>query len=512
MSRRSPLFTDLYQLTMARAYLASSKARSPAVFELFFRSCPFDGEYAVFSGLDAVKEILENFSFDREEIHFLKREPSFAHAEQSFFDELESLDLKDIEVFALDEGQLAFPRLPLLQVRGPLFKLQLLETALLNAVNFASLVATYARRIKCVIGHKKLIEFGMRRAQGPNGAMCASRSSYLGGADGSSNVLAGKEFGIPLVGTMAHSFVQSFWEVRETDLKWGDKDISKLFEEIQKEDGKRTNLGELGAFLAYAKVFPDSALLLVDTYDTIKSGVPNAIRIFKLLRALGHQPAGIRLDSGDLVYLSQESRRMLDEAGFKDAKIFASNELHEEILDSIQKQGALIDGYGVGTHLVTCSQQPALGGVYKLVEVDGRARLKKSEQTEKMVLPSAKQAYRLYGKDGMMILDLLCKLEEKEPQVGQPTSALHPFNPFKRAVVIPERVERLLHCVFKGGSWQKAIDLPRARSESLERMKCLRPDISRRHNPTPYKVSVSPKLKESFESLYFEEHPPAELR
>lgn len=511
MSHWSGLFNDLYQLTMARAYLSSRSAKSKAVFELFFRKCPFGGEYAVFSGLQLVREILENFSFEKEEIRFLKNLPNFKDADESFFTQLENLDLKDIEVWGLEEGQLAFPRIPLLQVRGPLYKLQLLETSLLNAINYSTLVATYARRLRLVAGESRVIEFGMRRAQGPNGAMTASLSSFIGGCDASSNVLAGMQFGIPIVGTMAHSFVQSFVDIREEDLNWNGQDISSLFKEVLMEDKLQTHRGELGAFLAYAKAFPTSALFLVDTYDSLRSGIPNAIRIFKILRKLRYPITGIRLDSGDLVYLSQQARKKLDEAGFSDAQIFASNELTEDIIESLQKQGAEINAYGVGTHLVTCYDQPALGGVYKLVEIDDLPRLKRSDQTEKTTLPGPKQVYRLYGKNSQMLLDYVCLVQEPSPQPGQKLETLHPFDPFKKAVLVPEKVEVLLKPIFKAGQWLPKESVHDCRQKSLDRMKNLRHDISRRQNPTPYKVSVSPKLKKLFEQLYLEASPPAQL-
>lgn len=505
MSLTSPLFTDLYQLTMAKAYLDSGKASQRAVFELFFRSCPFAGEYAIASGHNEVKSLLENFYFQEEDIRFLKSLKNFEKAPESFFDKLKALDLKDIKVRGLLEGELAFPRIPLLQLEGPLYKLQLLESPLLNAVNFSTLCATYARRIQRVARGKALVEFGMRRAQGPNGAMTASRASYVGGFDGTSNVLAGKEYGIPSIGTMAHAFVQSFNGLSRDELVWQGENVSKEIKEICDDDPFDTNPGELASFFSYAKSFPSSALFLVDTYNTLKSGVPNAIRLFKFLKRRNLPTVGIRLDSGDLVHLSQEARRMMNQAGFQEAQVFASNELSEEVIHSLEEQDAKIDGYGVGTHLVTCKTEPALGGVFKLVELDGQARLKLSEQTEKTVIPSCKNAYRFFGRENKALLDLLTDRKEDSPLEESVITAHHPFDRFKYTEVKPVKVEPLLHNLFENAQWLHHENLHDIRLRSLERMDCLRPDFTRHLNPTPYKVSLSDHLTEKFDKLFAEE-------
>lgn len=466
---------------MARAYFESGKDRDHAVFEAFFRRCPFKGEFAVFAGFDLLRKLLEEFHFSAEDLRYLRSLPAFASASEKFFDTLKNLDLKDVKILGIDEGEIVFAKEPLLQIHGPILKVQILESAVLNAINFATLVATYARRIKLVSKNKELVEFGLRRAQGPNGAMTASRSSYLGGFDATSNVQAGRDLGIPVVGTMAHSFVQSFVD------------------------------GEFEAFSAYAKTFPDNALLLVDTYDTLRSGIPNAIKVFKILKEKGHQPTGIRLDSGDLVYLSKMARAALDQAGFSEAKIFASNELDEKTIESLEKQGAAIDAYGVGTQLVTAADQPALGGVFKLVELNGQPRMKISQQTEKLVLPAAKNLYRFQGKDGELLLDLMTSSRETPPQAGKEIVALHPADALKRATVIPAKVENLLKPLFENGCWLDHLSLKEKRSRSLERMAGIRADISRSHNPAPYKVSVSPELKALTDALFLKESPPAVL-
>jgi nicotinate phosphoribosyltransferase len=463
------------------------------------------------AGYDLVQEILENFKFSPNELHYLQSLPAFHKADPRFFEALRNLDLSDLQIWGMPEGELAFPRLPILQVRGPILKAQLLESALLNAVNFASLVATYSRRIRVAAGDRSLIEFGLRRAQGPNGAMTATRASYLGGFDGTSNVLAAMKFHIPAVGTMAHSFVQSFFEPLKS-FEWRGEDITRLLEELKKEDGLETNDRELSAFFSYAQAIPDHVLLLVDTYDTLHSGVPNAIRIFKILRKFGHEPLGIRLDSGDLVYLSKETRKLLDEAGFHKTKIFASNELDEKIIASLQDQGAQIDSYGVGTRLVTAASDPALGGVYKLVELDGRPRMKISQQTAKLVIPGAKSVYRLLGSNGKMLLDLLTHQSEPAPKAGEEILAFHPSDPFKKTWVTPSAVLPLLVPLYKDGRWLETSDLTAKRQRSLEGMRALREDIVRMANPAPYKVSLSRKLKDLLDTLYNQERPAAKLQ
>lgn len=507
----SPLFTDLYQLTMAQAYLSSRKANQSAVFELFFRKCPFGGEFAVFSGLQLVRDVLENFHFSENQVQYLRSLNIFSTAPESFFKELLQMDASDIEIKAAEEGSLCFARVPLLQVKGPLFKLQLLESALLNAVNFSTLASTYARHLWLAANKKSLVEFGMRRAQGPNGAMAAARASYIGGFVGSSNVLAGQEFGIPVIGTMAHSFVQSFSELSENELVWPQGSIEKILARAKEEDELKTNEGELAAFLAFAKTYPNDSMLLIDTYNSLESGLPNAIRTFKVLREFGYQAKGVRLDSGDLVHLSKEVRKELDKEGFQEAQIFASNELSRSVIASLEKQGAKIDGYGVGTKMATCFEQPALGGVYKLVELNEKPRIKVSEQTEKSTLPGEKKAFRIYGKDEKMILDLLMTKKEAKPVVGTEIEVFHPLDRFKSARLTPVRVEEILKPLFSNNRFVELKSLEEVRANSLRQMDFIREDISRQEHPTPYKVSISLNLKNQFEKLYRQEAPPKSL-
>lgn len=492
----SALFTDLYQITMAYSYWKAGLDKNPAVFEVYFRKCPFQGEYAVISGHARLKTILSEFKFSHHDIGYLKSLPSLQHCEQDFFNYLEALDLKDIKIRGFSEGSIVFAREPILQIEGPLLKAQLLESAVLNAINFSTLISTYARRIFVAAQNRRLIEFGMRRAQGPDGAMTATRASYIGGFDGTSNVAAGQQFKIPVSGTMAHSFVQSFTHLSTEDTQWLDNDIPE-----------GTNRGELAAFISYSKAFPHHALFLIDTYDILKSGLLNALAVFRKMKKLGLSPLGVRIDSGDLVYFSKEIKKQLAAAGFSDLPLFATNELDEEVIQTILSQGASIDAFGVGTRLVVSSHDPALGGVYKLVELNGKPRMKISQQTEKIVIPAAKNIYRLYGRDELMIADLLTCKNDSPPDLEKEISIFHPTDALKSSRVRPSRVETPLQDLYKNGQWLDHRSLDQVRSESLSLMQYLRSDICRAKNPAPYKVSLSAGLRKTLTDLYEMERP-----
>ncbi|HEX2751089.1 MAG TPA: nicotinate phosphoribosyltransferase, partial [Verrucomicrobiales bacterium] len=336
MNNLTPLLTDLYQLTMSAAYWKSGKSEQEAVFHLFFRRLPFKGGYAIAAGLEDAVQYLKNFRFSPEDIGYLGTltgNDGAALFEAGFLEYLAELRMT-CDVDAVPEGSLVFAHEPLMRIRGPIVQAQLFETALLNILNFQTLVATKAARVCLAAKGEPVIEFGLRRAQGPDGAVMASRAAFLGGCTATSNVLAGQRLGIPVKGTHAHSWVMSFDS-------------------------------ELESFLAYAKAMPNNCTLLVDTYDTL-DGVRHAIETGKKLREQGNDLAGIRLDSGDLATLSIEARALLDAAGFQNTSIVASNDLDEQLIESLKQQGATINVWGVGTKLVTSYDQPALGGVYKL--------------------------------------------------------------------------------------------------------------------------------------------------
>ncbi|GFP78949.1 nicotinate phosphoribosyltransferase [Phtheirospermum japonicum] len=509
----TPLLTDLYQFTMAYAYWKAGKHNERAVFDLYFRRNPFGGEYTVFAGLEECIKLIANFRFTEDEIAFIKSSlPS--SCEDGFFDYLRAVDCSNVEIYAISEGYVVFPKIPLMRIEGPVAVVQLLETPFVNLINFASLVATNAARHRFVAGKSKmLLEFGLRRAQGPDGGIGASKYCYMGGFDATSNVAAGKLFGIPLRGTHSHAFVSSFTgpnEISQKSLKSCDgsnvcEDFVSLVQtwlsKIKRSHALggifgETNQSELAAFVSYALAFPKNFLALVDTYDVMRSGVPNFCAVALSLNNLGcvrkYKAGGIRLDSGDLAYLSCETRRFFQaiekEFGvidFGKTNITASNDLNE---------GHEIDAYGIGTNLVTCYAQPALGVVFKLVEINDQPRIKLSEDVSKVSIPCKKRSYRLYGKEGYSLVDLMTGENELPPKAGERILCRHPFIESKRAYVVPQRVEELMKCFWPGKSGKQREELPpleQIRERCIKQLDQIRPDHMRRLNPTPYKVSVS---------------------
>ncbi|MFP4198935.1 MAG: nicotinate phosphoribosyltransferase [Halanaerobium sp.] len=373
------LLTDFYQLTMAQGYCEKGK-KEKAVFDLFYRDNPSGNGYAVFAGLEQIIEFVENLEFKEDDIEYL-RSQGF---KERFLDYLKDFQFTG-DIYSVPEGSVVFPKEPLLKVEAPILQAQLLETPLLNFINHQALIATKAARIKEAARGKNVLEFGLRRAHGPDAGVYGARAAVIGGCSGTSNVLTGKKFGVKVSGTHAHSWVMSFES-------------------------------ELEAFRTYADNFPNSAILLVDTYDTLKSGVPNAIKVFKEMKEKGIDSDlfGIRLDSGDLAYLSKEARKMLDQAGLEDAVIVASNNLDENIITSLNLQGAEIDLYGVGTKLITSYDCPAFGAVYKMSEYNGQPKIKLSDNIEKMTDPGNKKLIRIYDKkSGEIRADLIALKDEK---------------------------------------------------------------------------------------------------
>lgn len=520
----NPLLTDLYQLTMIYTYWKNGRAGESAAFDLFFRKNPFGGEFAIFAGLGEVLRFVESFAFTDEQISYVRS--LIPRSEPEFFRWLRGLDCSQLRIDAIREGTVVFPRVPLIRVEGPLAVAQVIETTLLNLVNYPTLVATNAARFRMAAGFDKvLLEFGLRRAQGPDGAISASRYCYMGGFDATSNVLAGRLFDIPVRGTHAHSFVQSYRglsDLRERTIK---DSTGHTVDFVEKVLHMRTTLGftsgneeELAAFIAYAQAFPENFLALVDTYDTLSSGVPNFICVATALKSLGYEPVGIRLDSGDLSYLSKRARRMFADSGEKTGYdisgciITASNEIDENVLMSLHKEGHEVDVFGIGTHLVTCSSQPALGAVYKLVEIGGEPRIKLTQDIEKVTIPGRKDAYRLYGSDGRAILDLLVHHGDAPPVTGKRVLCRHPFNALKRVYVTPSAVVPLYATVWESGRMPDApVTLQKTRQYVLEQLNDIRADHLRLNNPTPYKVSLSDALYGYVHDLWEKEATIAEL-
>ena len=449
------------------------------------------------------------------------------HCNPGFFDWLLLLDASEVSVYAMKDGTVCFPREPLLVVEAPLAVGQLIETTLLALVNFPSLVATNAARMvraatdtqrvapTTLIGRKRTptcVEFGLRRAQGPDGAMSASKYCQIGGFTGTSNVQAGKHLGVAISGTHAHAFVQAYSnldEVKTLTVTHKDTKESVLLLPLVKEQQAifaeeediayaNTNEGELAAFTAYAAAFPDNFLCLIDTYDTLQSGILNFIIVAAVLfEKCGYRPRGIRLDSGDLAYLSAQCARVLESFPWAwTLSIVASNDINEEVLYALNKQEHAINVYGIGTNLVTCQAQPALGCVYKLVELNGKPRIKLSQDIVKVTIPGRKRPYRLYGSDGSPILDVMLAPDEPTPSQGKTILCRHPTISRKRVNVTPSKVETLLFLVFRNGSVLDGVNpsIPDARKAVIEQLQAFRPDVLRLTNPTPYKVSLSSKL------------------
>lgn len=462
--RNLTMMTDLYELTMMNGYLRYGKDKNRACFDLFYRRRGDVTAYAVAAGLEQVIEYVQNLRFTQEDIEYLR---SLAIFDDAFLAYLSDFRFTG-EILAVPEGTIVFPDEPILRVIAPIMEAQLLETALLNIINHQTLIATKAARVVQSARGDKVLEFGLRRAQGPDAGIYGARASIIGGCQATSNVLTGQLFGVPVGGTHAHSWVMSF------------------------ED-------ELTAFRAYADVFPDNCLLLVDTYDTLGSGVPNAITVFKELRARGKEPVGIRLDSGDLAFLSRQARVMLDDAGFPNAKIFASGDLDEEVIWDLKAQGAAIDVWGVGTRMITSMDNPALGGVYKLSaeEVDGTfvPRIKISENPAKITNPGVKQLYRFYDRrSGKALADLLA-LDEEDFSSGEPLEIFDPENTWKRMTLCDYRMRQLLVPVFENG--ELVYDSP-ALSEiaayAKQEMETFWDEYKRLNRPHRYKVDLSQKL------------------
>lgn len=418
------LMTDLYQLTMMQGYFENNMTNKIAVFDMFYRKNPSNNGYAIACGLEQVIDYIKNIKFTKDDISYLKDLNLFT---QDFLDYLKNFCFSG-DIFAIPEGTVIFPNEPILRVKAPLMEAQFIETTVLNIINHQSLIATKSSRVAWSAEGDSVMEFGLRRAQAPDAGIYGSRASIIGGCSSTSNVLAGKMFNIPVSGTHAHSWIMSF------------------------ED-------ELTAFRRYSEIFPNKCILLVDTYNTLESGVPNAIKVFKEMKAnnIELQNYGIRLDSGDLSYISDKARIMLDEAGFRDALIVASSDLDEYLISSLKQQGTKINVWGVGTNLITSSDCPAFGGVYKLVaeELDGEyiSKIKISENPVKVTNPGYKKIFRIYDKETNKIkADLIC-LDYEEIEESKDLTIFHPVDTWKKMTLKAGEyyTKELLEAVFIKG-------------------------------------------------------------
>ena len=462
--RNLTLLTDFYELTMGNGYLENGLADTVCCFDLYFRKVPDNGGFAVMCGLEQAINYIKKLSFTDEDIAYLRDKKIFS---EKFLDYLRNFKFS-CDVWAIPEGTPVFPNEPLVIVKGPAIQAQLMETMLLLCINHQCLIATKAARIVKAADGRAVMEFGSRRAQGSDGAIYGARAAYIGGCAGTACTISDKEMGTPALGTMAHSWVQMFDS-------------------------------ELDAFRAYAKCYPDACLLLVDTYNVLKSGIPNAIKVFNELRAEGHEPAGIRIDSGDITYLSRKARKMLDDAGFPNAKICISNSLDEYIIEDILRQGACIDSFGVGERLITSKSEPVFGGVYKLtaVEKDGQIipKIKLSENVTKITTPDFKELWRFYDKTtGKAIADLItCYGEEVDDT--KPYTIFDPEHPYKKKTVTDFTAKKLLVQIFdKGECVYESPSATEIRDFCREQIGTLWSEVTRFENPHEYYVDLSKKL------------------
>ena len=464
MARNLTLLTDLYQLTMMNGYFKNGKEKDIAVFDLFFRRNNVIS-YSVAAGLQQAVEYIRSVRFTEEDIAYLR---SLGLFDEKFLAYLKTFRFTG-DVYAVPEGTVVFPEEPIVTVKAPLLEAQFLETALLNIINHQTLIATKAAKIAYAAEGDAVMEFGLRRAQGPDAGIYGARAAVIGGCGSTSNVLAGQMFGIPVAGTHAHSWVMNF-------------------------------PSEYEAFRAYAEIFPDACLLLVDTYDTLRSGVPNAIRVFDELRAKGHEPKGIRLDSGDLAYLSKRARAMLDAAGYPSAVICASGDLDEYLISSLKSQGAKIDLWGVGTKLITSADMPALGGVYKLSLLcphgGGRVpKIKLSDNSDKITNPEFKQIVRIYDKKTKKAeADLLCVRGEMIDE-SAPLTVFHPKDTWKKTTFTDYTLRSLSVPVIEGGELVRELpSLSQICEYAAAEKASFWDEYKRIDNPHVYKVDLSQKL------------------
>lgn len=463
------LMTDLYELTMMQGYFKNKEHNKTVIFDAFYRCNPFGGGYAIAAGLEQVIQYIRNLHFAPGDIDYLA---SLGIFQEDFLEYLKDFRFSG-DIYAIPEGTVMFPREPVVKVVAPIMEAQLIETAVLNIINHQSLIATKASRVCYAAKGDGIMEFGLRRAQGPDAGTYGARAAMIGGCIGTSNVLCGQLFDVPVKGTHAHSWIMSFAD-------------------------------EYTAFKAYADMYPDACILLADTYDTLKSGVPNAIRVFTEMREAGIPLTfyGIRLDSGDLAYLSKKARKMLDDAGFPDAVISASNDLDEYLIDSLKAQGAAITSWGVGTNLITSKDNPSFGGVYKLAAVMGEdgnfiPKIKLSENSEKITNPGDKKIYRIYEKEsGKIKADLICFVSEHYDEQDALT-LFDPLEPWKQTILEggTYTLRPLLEPIFKNG--QCCYTSPRVmdiRAYCHEELNTLWEETRRLINPHQVYVDLSARL------------------
>ncbi len=457
--------TDFYEFTMANGYLENDMDEKIAYFDMFFRSIPDNGGYAIMAGVEQLIEYIKNLRFDDRDIEYFRSKKIFS---EKFLNYLRNFEFT-CDVWAVEEGTPIFPREPIVIVRGPIVQAQLIETMVLLTINHQSLIATKASRIVRAAQGRAVMEFGSRRAHSYEAAILGARAAYIGGCMGTANTIVDRDFNIPAVGTMAHSWVQSFDS-------------------------------ELEAFRAYARVYPDNCYLLVDTYNILKEGIPNAIKTFnEEILPRGFRPKGIRIDSGDMAYLSKESRKMLDEAGFEDCTIMASSGLDEYSIRNLINQGAKIDSFGVGERLITAMSEPIFGGVYKLTAIEKNGeiipKIKISENVGKITTPSFKQIYRLFDKSTDKAIADVITLHDETIDDTKPYEIFHPLFTWKRKVVKNFYAKELLTKIFdKGEQVYKSPNIHEIKRSTEKNIDNLWEEVTRFEKPHEYVVDLSLKL------------------
>lgn len=471
-NRNLTMLMDLYELTMANGIFKSEYKDTITYFDMFFRRVPDEGGYAIMAGIEQLIEYFNNLHFDKDDIEYLEGLNLFS---KEFIDYLRDFKF-ECDVWAVPEGTPIFPQEPIVTVKGPAIQAMMVETMVLLTINHQSLIATKTNRIVRAAGGRPVLEFGARRAQGADAAYYGARAAIIGGCVGTSDIKTAKDFGVPASGTMAHSWVQ-------------------LFED------------EYSAFKAYAEIYPDSCLLLIDTYNVLKSGVPNAIKVFdEVLKPLGKRPKGVRIDSGDITYLSNKVREMLDAAGYEDCKICVSNSLDEYLIRDMIFQGAKVDSFGVGERLITASSEAVFGGVYKLaaVEKDGEIipKIKVSENTAKITIPGVKIPWRLFDrKTGKAIADVITLSDEKIDS-NEPYEIFDPIHTWKRKVVTDFVAVKLQKKIFENG--KQVYESPTVKEISdyrKEQVDSLWDEVKRFEKPHTYYVDLSEKLWEQKNTL-----------
>lgn len=475
-NRNLTMLVDFYEITMTNGFFENGRGNQIAYFDMFFRKVPDNAGYAIMAGVQQLIEYIENLSFSKEDIGYLRGKNMFC---EEFLSYLENFRF-ECDIWAIPEGTPIFPNEPLITVKGPAIQAQFIETMILLTVNHQSLIATKANRIVTAAQGRPVLEFGSRRAQGYDGAIYGARAAYIGGCAGTACTIADIDFGVKALGTMAHSWIQLFPD-------------------------------ELEAFRAYAKVYPDSCTLLVDTYSTLKSGIPNAITVFKELEAAGHRGVGIRIDSGDIAYLSKKARKMLDDAGLDYIQIVVSNSLDEYIIRDLIMQGAQVDSFGVGERLVTSKSEPVFGGVYKLTAVEENdeiiPKIKISENAVKITNPSYKEVWRLFDNEsGKAVADVIT-LAGENIDSSEPYTIFDPEHTYKRTTLTDFTAKKLQVQVFsKGRCVYDSPDIQQIKAYCQEQLELIWEEVKRFENPHEYYVDLSQELWELKNKLLSEHY------